>query len=281
MRKLHVLQFFAKGLVCLTIIAVLFNSCKKEAKSNEPKTTDQEIATKKPGTNKYPGPCPYPCDDPACKAYSDYCGGSTQQDNISLTTIQSPTDYNDITSQFQNLNVTLTDLSNELGLSYILSANDVDFQNLSRSYITNDDGVGEAIVAPFKTNSSNNITNYAFCMTVDANNIYKPFIIQSATDQYLKFFDLNEGYILTINNYNNADAVTYQTTIGSYMTNPSNGNARAASCGQATIDCVVDAYSNHGWVSVWAFVQTAFIPHTAAAIAGACAVKNCLPRSNR
>lgn len=47
-------------------------------------------------------------------------------------------------------------------------------------------------------------------------------------------------------------------------------------CGQATQDCITDAYSNHGWVSVWATIQSAFIPQTAVAIAAACAVKNCL-----
>ena len=44
--------------------------------------------------------------------------------------------------------------------------------------------------------------------------------------------------------------------------------------GQHTLNCVNDAYSNHGFISVWAVVQTAFIPQTAAAIAGACAVAN-------
>ena len=44
--------------------------------------------------------------------------------------------------------------------------------------------------------------------------------------------------------------------------------------GRDTMDCVVDAYGNHGWISVWITVQSAFIPQTAAAIAGACAIKN-------
>lgn len=46
-------------------------------------------------------------------------------------------------------------------------------------------------------------------------------------------------------------------------------------CGDGTAHCIQDAYSNHGWISVWAFVQTAFIPWTAAGIAAACAVHNC------
>jgi hypothetical protein len=52
------------------------------------------------------------------------------------------------------------------------------------------------------------------------------------------------------------------------------GYKRMSGWGQRTIDCVSDVYSNHRWASVWAAVQSAFIPQTAAAIAGACAVKN-------
>lgn len=41
--------------------------------------------------------------------------------------------------------------------------------------------------------------------------------------------------------------------------------------GQDTMDCITDVYTNHGWVSVWVWVQTAFIPETAAAFAAVCA----------
>lgn len=44
--------------------------------------------------------------------------------------------------------------------------------------------------------------------------------------------------------------------------------------GQATAACLQDAYSNYGWVSVWAVVQSAFIPQTAAALALTCAANN-------
>lgn len=47
------------------------------------------------------------------------------------------------------------------------------------------------------------------------------------------------------------------------------------SCGQDTMDCIIDAYSNHGWVSVWLTIQSAYIPVTAAGIGAACAAKNC------
>jgi hypothetical protein len=54
-----------------------------------------------------------------------------------------------------------------------------------------------------------------------------------------------------------------------------NTNSSRTGCGQKVIDCIQDAYTQHGWASVWALVQTAFIPETAVAIAYACCYKNC------
>jgi hypothetical protein len=44
-----------------------------------------------------------------------------------------------------------------------------------------------------------------------------------------------------------------------------------AGWGNNTMNCITDAYSNHGWLSVWATVQSAFIPETLVAIGGYCA----------
>lgn len=52
-------------------------------------------------------------------------------------------------------------------------------------------------------------------------------------------------------------------------------NAAQKGCGQKVMDCITDAYTNNGWVSVWAWVQTAFIPQTAAAVAAACWLNAC------
>lgn len=53
-------------------------------------------------------------------------------------------------------------------------------------------------------------------------------------------------------------------------------NSRTDGYGQATASCITDAYCNHGWVSVYAAVQSAFVTATMGAIAAACAAKNCL-----
>lgn len=56
---------------------------------------------------------------------------------------------------------------------------------------------------------------------------------------------------------------------------PKSSNNRIL-CGDETMGCLADAYTNHGWVSVWATVQTAFIPWTAVGLAAGCAAANCL-----
>ncbi|HMM04951.1 MULTISPECIES: hypothetical protein [unclassified Dysgonomonas] len=40
------------------------------------------------------------------------------------------------------------------------------------------------------------------------------------------------------------------------------------------MDCIDDAYTNHGWASVFLTIETAFIPWTGVAIAAACAGGN-------
>jgi hypothetical protein len=94
-------------------------------------------------------------------------------------------------------------------------------------------------------------------------------IAKSITNSKIQYFDLEEGLILSINNYN-LSSFSFQTSTGNYMTRTTSG------CGQAVIDCVINAYSNHGWASVWAFVQTAFIPATSLAITAGCVAKNCI-----
>lgn len=49
---------------------------------------------------------------------------------------------------------------------------------------------------------------------------------------------------------------------------------RSSGIGQGTADCINDAYSNKGWASVLLWVETAYIPFTAVAIAADCAIHN-------
>lgn len=44
--------------------------------------------------------------------------------------------------------------------------------------------------------------------------------------------------------------------------------------GQDVMDCITDAYGNHGWASVAIWIESAFIPQTAAVVAIACTARN-------
>jgi len=74
--------------------------------------------------------------------------------------------------------------------------------------------------------------------------------------------------------YTYSDAATNSTS--KLQTSSLTTFAASGGCGQGTANCLTDVYSNHGWLSVWATVQSAVIPATVVALAAACAAKNCL-----
>lgn len=195
--------------------------------------------------------------------------------NVSISAENDQATRDTMIARFNNLQVNWSALSTELGLSYTLNASNIDFNNLNRSYITNDCDDGEGIVANFYSNSSST-EKYAFFLSRDPGKIeyVKPMIVKVIPNQQKKYFDLEEGYIATINNYSSS-SISTQVTTGAYMlAAPPPGG-----CGQATMNCLIDAYSNHGWLSVWATLQSAYIPETGVALAAACALKNCRKRS--
>lgn len=78
MRKLHVHPIKSK-LICyfiaITLTGFFLNACKKDINNKIAQSPENEIQTgKKPSPDRYPGPCPYECDDIRCKNYEDYCG---------------------------------------------------------------------------------------------------------------------------------------------------------------------------------------------------------------
>lgn len=266
-----------KNLIPAALIAFCFCSCAKELiPSNKVLSSSSDQSKVNP--NKLQGPCPYECHDTRCKAYqSGYCGADTP---VSLQTqlVTSQSIKNTMISTFQNLSasgVNLTELSSELGLSHTITKDSIDFVNVEMTWDANNPG-GEALTAPFKSNSNSNLVGYGFVMYTNGTQIIKPTIVKTYKNSYLKYFDLTEGLITTINNYTSS-SFTFTNTYGNYIAGGGGMKAQLATgCGQGTANCMADAYVNHGWASVWISVQTAFIPWTAAAIAGACAVHNCI-----
>lgn len=95
-------------------------------------------------------------------------------------------------------------------------------------------------------------------------------IVRVVPNQQKKYLDLNEGYVLTINNYHNS-SISSQTKDGDFLISKAAGD-----CGQAALNCFLDVYSNRGLLSIWAGVQSMFIPYTGAAFAAKCLLKHCV-----
>jgi len=243
------------------------------ADSANPKKQSQDLADQKTvSPNLYPGPCPYQCDDPRCKAYSDYCGTRLKTEAVTDINIK-----NTMISAFQNLpvnGVNLSELSSELGLPNVVSINDIDFDNIVMTWDENDPD-GKAITANFKTNSNSNDVGFGFSMFTNGATIIKPTIIKTSKNQYLKYYDLDHGLVSTIDNYVSSN-YAFSSANGAYIASANLSARTAPGCGQAVMDCMTDIYANRGCVSVWTFVQTAFIPQTAVAAAATCAIHNCL-----
>jgi hypothetical protein len=122
--------------------------------------------------------------------------------------------------------------------------------------------------------SEDNEVNYGFAVSFDLEQNLQgiPMLIETVKiDENLleiTYFDLSQNKILSVKIDSENRKFDFE--------NFADGSNNRILCGQNTMDCLQDAYTNHGWVSVWAFVQTAFIPATGAALAAACAALNCL-----
>ncbi len=196
--------------------------------------------------------------------------------NLQTRSVTDVTIKNTLISTFNNLassGVNLVELSAELGLGYTITADSIDFVNVVMTWDANDLG-GKAITANFKSNSNANNIGYGFTMFTDDTLMGKPIIIKTSKNNYLKYYSLTEGLITTISNYASSSYV-FSSIYGSYYPGSGGEKSIKATCDVATIQCMTDLYSNHGWVSIWAFVQTAFYPPTAVAVAATCAVHNC------
>lgn len=100
-------------------------------------------------------------------------------------------------------------------------------------------------------------------------------INHSETKKEAHFLSPKNGQILLSMSF---DSKTENISVISHLQNNSRNTIRSldydceASWGQNTAACLQDVYTNHGWLSIWVTVQTAFLPQTAAALAAACAI---------
>lgn len=86
----------------------------------------------------------------------------------------------------------------------------------------------------------------------------------------IKYYDAEQALVSVDYSYNKEDNKIYFSNINNET------EASRKNCGQGAASCIAGAYSNHGWMSVTLWVETAVIPETAIAVAGACVIKNCI-----
>lgn len=145
--------------------------------------------------------------------------------------------------------------------------------NLDDLYLVTFDGVQKtAIVANEENYDPNNDVNFGLSFYQDPVNlqIYKTMIVKTEkvnnNIKNIDYYDSDGTHLLTFQINSETQTVNVTYIISSDIA----GKGRLCS-GNTTAHCLADVYVNHGWISVWAFVQTGFIPATAAALAIACA----------
>ncbi|MFO7874325.1 MAG: hypothetical protein R6U62_07565 [Bacteroidales bacterium] len=140
-----------------------------------------------------------------------------------------------------------------------------DFTNLKVSYIDNHSDT--TIVANQISTGKDGDIEYGLSFAVDEGDITGAMIIgteqAAGEEKIIHHYDMYGNPVVSI---------TFDEQDETFVFNNNQGGTK--SWGQDTMDCITDTYTNNGWVSVWAWVQTAFIPATGAAIAGYCAGAN-------
>lgn len=111
---------------------------------------------------------------------------------------------------------------------------------------------------------------YSFTVFVKGEAPVRIMMVKAAMDRSaLVYYDLMEGKTAEV--YKTRETYTF----GAKSIDLGKAAGPGPNCGQAVMNCITDAYSNHGWTSVWASIQSIFLPATGAAIAIGCAIKYC------
>lgn len=140
-----------------------------------------------------------------------------------------------------------------------------DFDNIYKT--TTNGAKGEAFVVNYKGNTA--LLSYALVIyRNDSVEFLNPMLVKTVAGKSVDYGLIDVGFKVTIDK-NNGDVKSKVNSVYS------NKSAKDVPCGEQTARCIQDAYSNHGWASVYIFAQTLFLPQTGAAIAIACAA-HCL-----
>lgn len=173
---------------------------------------------------------------------------------------------NSIRNSFRSLTCNPTNVVNNCGISSF-NESDFDFTNIYESQKTGESEVSYSV----KHSDSNGNTDYAFSVFTDRGILKNPTLVSTVSDRSnIVYHQLEENTSLEVKNDNGVFTYTIRDVdYGGFST------GRGSGCGQCVANCIADAYTNHGWVSVWAFIQSIFIPATGAGIAIGCVGSCC------
>ena len=115
-------------------------------------------------------------------------------------------------------------------------------------------------------------SSFGISFRKDIDNSITPFLIVKTekiddTTSRLEYYSFNESPLFTIEVDSESETVKFTR---------SNRSSRNYDCdddwADRTLACINDAYTEHGWTSVWLWVQSVVVPQTSIAVAGTCAV---------
>ncbi len=179
--------------------------------------------------------------------------------NINKKVIKSLKTINSIKSKMGNDNDMLSRIDNNY-----------DFENAELVYLNTSQDT--AIVVKSLNYNVNNQINYSLVIGYDNEEAFgEVFVIEvnkissdnSLIEVNIKSLDDEVYSTVVFNNIDHTKSVTNYDL------------SRRRPCGQAVMDCISDAYSNHGWTSVALGLTSAFIPETFGVVAAACYDRNC------
>ncbi len=172
-----------------------------------------------------------------------------------------------IRSMFNSLQSTRSEIIAGTQISSF-SESDFDFINIYKSQKSGEREVGYSV----KYINPPAGFEYSFSLVSNSGVLSYPMVVKVKSDRSrIVYNSLLEGTSLDVIN----DAGQFSYTIRNVDFGRGTGSG-GTDCGQCVANCISDAYSNHGWASVWAVVQSIFIPATGVGIALGCTARCCV-----
>ena len=172
--------------------------------------------------------------------------------------------------EFRNIVIPFYGLINKIDSS--IDTNNILFDNLKVCKVNNKSS--EALIVELRSN--NKYLKYALTIPVLNSRTFRPLLESISNERVIKYYDLENADFFTLNikegQLNIEKSKIFPKSLEpKYISTATNPNRCSW---QGVNDCIQDAYANHGFLSTWLWIQSAYLPHTAAAIGAFCIMEN-------